>query len=803
MNKKELLEKLSLEDKAALLVGYTNMTTKPMPSLGIPSLVMSDGPNGVRRENSAETTIDNSVKTLPATCFPCGSALAASWDNNLMYEVGKAIALECRYYGINAILGPAINIKRNPLCGRNFEYLSEDPFLAGFLSASYIKGVQDQKVLACVKHYACNNLEKWRYVGDSVVDLRALNDIYLKPFELAIRESNPGMLMSSYNQINGCFASENKYLLEDRLRGKFSYKGLTVTDWGGMVHRDISLTVGQDLEMPGMVKENIQSIVDGVNKNLIPVEQVDNAVLRLLEAIEKTRVEPNKDEKAFENGKEVALKGAIRSAVLLKNENNALPLSKDKKYLIIGDLFQTMRFQGSGSALINAREIIDNKKAFDDANIQYEFVRGYDVNNPKVDPRLEEEAIEKAKEAEEIIFFGGLTDLSESEGFDRKDMKLDGNQEHLLKALTEFGKKIVFVMYGGSPFEIPSHEKIGAMLYMNLPGECGGLALTKLLFGEVSPSGKLAFTWPEKYDDVPYGEKFNSCPNELYKESIFVGYRYYNTSNKKVLFPFGHGLTYGHYHFEDFNVESDNKEVKLSFNVINDSDVAIGAIAQIYVHKVNSDIPRPNKELKTYARIDLNPRDKQIVTLSFKVPDLAVFDRKSGNDVVEDGNYIIYLSESVEIDAFSKEISVKGEKLSPLESEQPYLNTNNIENVSDDEFFNLIERRIDPYKPSKKPYTMETPICEFNSFFGKIIKKEMLKQGDKVINAAKRCKDENERIRQIKSGTFMKMMMLQNCLRSLAFSAGGLLPYKKAQGLLDLANGHIFRVLKKLLSKSK
>ena len=803
MDKKELLAKLSLEEKASLLVGYTNMTTKPLPSLGIPSLIMSDGPNGVRKENDGEKAIDNSVKTLPATCFPCGSALAASWDNDLMYEVGKAIALECRYYGINVILGPAINIKRNPLCGRNFEYLSEDPFLAGLLSASYIKGVQDQKVLACVKHYACNNLEKWRYVGDSIVDLRALNDIYIKPFEIAIRQSNPGMLMTSYNQINGCFASENRYLLEDRLRGKFNYKGLTVTDWGGMVHRDISLTVGQDLEMPGMVKENIQSIVDGVNKNLITMEQLDGAVLRLLEAIEKTRVEQTKDEKAFENGKEVALKGAIRSAVLLKNENNALPLSKDKKYLIIGDLFQTMRFQGSGSALINAREIIDNKKAFDEANIQYEFVRGYDANNLKVYPQLEEEAILKAKEADEIIFFGGLTDLSESEGFDRKDMKLDANQEHLLKSITEFGKKIIFVMYGGSPFEIPSHEKIEAMLYMNLPGECGGLALTKLLFGEVSPSGKLAFTWPEKYDDVPYGENYNSCPNELYKESIFVGYRYYNTSNKKVLFPFGHGLTYGQYHFEDFNVKVDKDNINLSFNVINDSDISLSAIAQIYVHKVNSDMPRPNKELKTYARIDLKEKDKQIVNLSFKVSDLAVFDRKSGKDVVEEGNYILYLSESVETDAFSKEININGEKLTSLESERPYLNTNNIENVSDEEFFNLIERRIDPYKPCKKPYTMETPICEFKSFFGKIIRNIMLKQGDKVIKDAKKCKDENERIRQIKSGTFMKMMMLQNCLRSLAFSAGGLLPYKTAQGLLDLANGHIFRALKKLTSKKK
>ena len=415
MDKEKLLKELTLEEKASLLVGYTNMTTRPIERLGIPSLVMSDGPNGVRKEASDEDGIVGAIKTSKTTCFPCGSALAQSFDDELLYKVGKQIAKECKYFKINAILGPAINIKRNPLGGRCFEYLSEDPYLSGKLSANYIKGVRSENVLACVKHYACNNLEKWRYVGDSIVDLRALNEIYLKPFEIAVKEGDPGMIMTSYNQINGFFASENEYLIKDRLINRFGFKGLTVTDWGGMVHRDISLNIGQDLEMPGMVPENIQKIVDGVKSGLISRETLDNSVLNLLTAIEKTRNEDVVDESVFDESEEVALNAAINSAVLLKNENHVLPLDKNKKLAIIGDLFGFLRFQGGGSALINSRKIVDNKTAFDEMGIDYVYAKGYDSNKSAVNPKLEYEAIKACKNIKTVVFFGGLTDLSESE----------------------------------------------------------------------------------------------------------------------------------------------------------------------------------------------------------------------------------------------------------------------------------------------------------------------------------------------------------------------------------------------------
>ena len=801
MDEKELLNNLSLEEKAHLLVGHTNMTTYPILDKGIPSFIMSDGPHGVRKENETESSIDNSIKTLPATCFPSGSTLSNTFDNDLLYKIGSQIGQECRYYGINAILGPAINIKRNPLCGRNFEYISEDPFLAGYLASNYVKGIQDQHVLACLKHYACNNLEKWRYVGDSIVDKRALNDIYLKPFEIVVRESHPGMVMTSYNKINGTFASENEYLINNRLRGKMGFDGLTVTDWGGMVHRDLSLSAGQDLEMPGMIKENVEKIINGVQSGQVKIEDVDNAVLRLLTAIKKTRVDKINDENIFIKSKEVALEAALKGAVLLKNDNSTLPLNKNKKLLVVGNLFNDMRFQGSGSSLINAKHIIDNKTAFDSSGVNYECAQGYDQMTSKVNKKLEKEALDKCLDADTILFFGGLTDLSESEGYDRPNMLLDGNQIHLLEQICELNKKVIFIAYGGSPFEIPCLDKLSAILYMCLPGECGGEALRQLLFGEVSPSGHLGQTWMKRYSDIPFFDEFIKTPNELYKESIFVGYRYYNTVNKEVEFPFGFGLTYGQYSFRNLKTKVNNDDIEVTFDVINESNIPLSVVPQIYVGNKDSSLPRPKKELKTYTRIDLKENDKQTLTLKINIADLAVYDVNRGKDVVEDGKYIIYLSDNVEHDYETAVISVHGEMIEQNDKYNFYSDLDKLPLMTKQDFEKVIDRPIEEYLFNKKPYTLETPIMEFNTFFGKIIKKTMLNMGNKIIKSAKKVKDEQERKRQIKSGTFIKSVITTNCLRSLCYSSAGVLSYNRALGLLYLANGKLFKGLKYINKK--
>ncbi len=801
MDYKDLISKMTLEDKASLLVGFSNMRTKPFPNLDIPSLLMSDGPNGVRKWSDKTLATDPSYQDVAETCFPSGSTISNSWDNNLFYEIGQSIALECRYFNINAILGPAINIKRNPLCGRNFEYLSEDPLLAGYLSSYYIKGVQDNGVLACIKHYACNNLEKWRYVGDSIVDLRALNEIYIKGFEIAIRESNPGMLMTSYNQINGAFASQNEYLINDRLRNKFKYDGLTVCDWGGMVNRDLALNAGQDLEMPGMVNENIQKIIDGVNSGLISMETVDESVRRILTAIDKTRIEKLEDKTIFDKSKEACLKGALEGAVLLKNNENILPLSLDKKYVIIGDLFENLRFQGGGSAFIDARGVISNKKAFEEGQVQYIYAQGYSQIDTRVNPALEDEAIKLAEGTDMVLFFGGLSDSSESEGFDRDNMKLDANQIHLIERLVALNKKIVFIMYGGSSFEIPHVDRIDAMLFMGLPGERGGQALFKLLFGEVSPSGKLTQTWAKSYLDIPFAEEYTVTPNELYKESIYVGYRFFHTVRREVLFPFGYGLTYGKYKLSNLHAKVEKQQIDVTFAVKNGSEIPLSAIAQIYISKPDSVIRRPEKELKGYARIDLQPNETKEGKIIINMKDLAVYETNSGLDKIEDGEYIIYLSESIEHSIDKVHVRVKGEELEPDLMENEYLNLINIDKRNKEKFEMLIGRKIPDYQKAKKPFTIETPICELDSFFGRIIQKEMTKQGDKIIKQADKEKDEVEKIRKIKEGTFLKKMILVNCLRSLSFSSSGLLPYQKALGLVDLANGKIFKAIKQLTKK--
>ena len=797
MDKEKILKELSLYDKASLLVGYTNMTTRPIEEFDIPSLVMSDGPNGVRKEND-DKSIEGSIKTLKATCFPCGSALAQSFDDELIYEVGKQIALECKYYGINALLGPAINIKRNPLCGRNFEYLSEDPYHSGKMGASFVKGVQSENVISCVKHFACNNLEKWRYVGDSIVDERALNEIYLKSFEIAVKEAKPGMVMTAYNQVNGQFASENTYTLKDTLIGKWGYQGLTVTDWGGMVHRDISLNAGQDLEMPGMVKENIQKIVDGVNSGLIEMATLDNAVSHLLDAIERTKDNERIDESVFEASKEVALKAAMKSAVLLKNKDNVLPLDKNKKLVVIGDLFTQMRFQGSGSALINARETFDNVKAFEEENIDYVFERGYDQNKTAVNPALETKAIRACKDIKTIVFFGGLTDLSESEGYDRKDMKLEKNQRHLLRELAKLNKNLICIFYGGSPFEIPSYEKIDGILYMNLPGQMGGLALTNLLFGKVSPSGRTSQTWPISYEDIPFSNEYASNPLELYKESIYVGYRYFVTAKKEVRFPFGYGLSYGETHSSNFDIQYKSGAVQVSFDIENLSDIDLEETIQVYVGMPHSNVARPEKELKKYLKIKLGSKEQKHVSCDIPLSDLMIFDNSKKEFVTEKGEYIIYISKNANDDLYKKMIEIHGEEVEKCEKSSKYLQIADFLANSREDFEEFIGRKIPKYVAGKRPYTMETPICEYRSFFGRIIRKEMLKVGDKVIKSAKKIEDEQERQRTIKSGTFIKMMISQNCLRSILFSSGGLVDTKKAEGILDIANGKVIRGFKKM-----
>ena len=793
-------DKLTLKEKATILVGYRTMSTYPIPEKGIESIMMSDGPNGIRTEDQNGDSLSNISKTLPATCFPCGVTLASTWNIDLAHKMGVAMGEECVNFGINVLLGPAVNIQRNPLCGRNFEYLSEDPLLAGSIGANITKGVQSQGVGACMKHYACNNNEKYRYVGDSILDLRALYEIYLKPFEIITKEADPRAVMTAYNQINGTFASENKYLIEDVLRNSWGFDGIVMTDWGGMVHRDIALNNGCDLEMPGMNDYNIKVIYDAVKNGTVKEETVDKSINRLIECRKRTDIKEKKSCNLIEHYK-LALDIALEGAVLLKNDNNLLPLSKDNKYLVIGGLFDQMRYQGSGSSLLNPAIIKDHKKAFLDFGVNYDFVMGYKENETEPDEKLEEEAVNKAKEADTILFYGGLNDYVESEGYDRDDMSIPHNQLSLLDKLTKLGKKIVVVLFNGSPIELPFFDSVDSILSMMLPGEAGGEATTKLLFGEVCPSGKLPQTWTYLYSDVPFGNEFISSPNELYKESIFVGYRYYNTVKKEVRFPFGYGLSYTQFAYRNLRLKVENNGVLATFCVKN-TGICLGKeTAQLYISKSDSMVVRPSLELKGFTKVELNPGEEKEVSIFVKNESLGVF--VNDKFVVEDGEYQILVGGSSLDLPLSESIVIKGEKLVSSQYDEIYQEFLNSHQMDKETFEKVVGRTITDYVVNKKPYTLETPIGEFDTFFGKIFKNATCNMGLRQYKKACKKKDSLEKEREKKAGIFVYRLMPNNSLRSLSFSSSGLFSYSLAKGILELANGHFFRGLGAMGKKYK
>ncbi len=799
----DVLSSLSLEEKARLLCGASNMGTYEIRDKGIRSLSVSDGPNGVRKERDKDNSdsLSSISGSLPCTAFPTGVVLANTWNAELAKSQGIAMAEECIHYGVNVILGPATNIKRNPKTGRNFEYYSEDPLISGKMAANYINGCQSLKVGVSLKHFACNNNEKYRFTGDSIVDERALREIYLKPFEIAIKESHPWCLMNAYNKINGVHCSENDYLMNKILRDEWGFDGLSMTDWGGIRDRVEGLKYGTDLEMPGSVEHNIQAIISANKGGSLPMEVIDKSVIRLLNTLERT--EQDKKPCDFDSHYPLALQIAEEGAVLLKNDGT-LPLSRDKKLLVIGDLFRMPRYQGSGSSLLNANKFVSHIDAW--GGTDYEFVQGYDEFNSNVDSKLEEEALNKAKDYETILFFGGQNDYVESEGFDRDTIKLPENQLSLLDKLQKFCKKLVVVLFGGSSIELPNIDKVSSILYMGLAGETIGEATYNLLFGKANPSGKLTETWPLKYEDVPFGEDFTKTPNELYKESIYVGYRYYVSANKEVAYPFGFGLSYTTYEYSDFATEDKGDTILFRVNVKNTGKMAGKAVVQIYSGLKDSNIHRPLRELRCFTKVFLEPGEDKEVVLTLNKKDLSVYDIKTESFVVEDGLYNFDLCIFSSKVTSTTNVYVKGVKLEPNDNEienKYYKDLSNLPNMSDDEYSFIIGRKIEPYIFSKTPYTWETPIGEYRSFVGWVFKKATMGVGMKKFKQASKIKDERIREREKKSGYFVYRLMPSNSLRSLCYSSNGSLPYNIALGMYYLINHHWIKGIKAMCQKEK
>ena len=797
MNIEAVIKALTREEKAALVAGCDFMHTNPVPRLDIPRVRMSDGPHGLRVQNNAG---DNGVTgSEPATCFPTAAATAASWNPENIYKMGKAIGREARHYGVDVVLGPAVNIKRNPLGGRCFEYFSEDPHLAGRMGTAEALGIQSEGVGVSVKHFALNNSENYRFMGDSIADMRTIREIYLKPFEMIVKNANPETVMCAYNKINGTYCSENKWLLTDVLRRKWGFGGIVMTDWGATHDRLKMLGAGLDLEMPGDTAICRKWIMDGLESGTLDEAVLDEAVRNVLVLVDKH--ENSKQEKAdFETHHALAKEIAIDSAVLLKNDG-ALPLNDDEALFVCGELFEKMRYQGSGSSMINPTYLSTPQTAFDAHGIKYEYVKGYRENAIRSDAKLIEEVLQKSKKHQKVLVFAGLTDFVESEGADRENMRLPENQLSLINALLEAGKRVTVILFGGSPVELPFSDRVDAILNMYLPGQNGGEATYALLFGKACPSGKLAETWPMEYADVPFGDAFGKTQNEIYKESVFVGYRYYLTADKKVRYPFGYGLSYTSFDYQNMTITETEDGFKVSCDVSNVGNCDGAEVVQLYVSAPAKDIFRPVRELKGFYKVSLEAGKTKRVEIAVTKDDLRYWNTIEDRYVLEDGEYRFEICSDCQTVKLSQSVHIRGEV-----AKAPYSNTvfeiyqNADLNRMTDRIFEEMSGIKIPEISSKKPIHLESRFSDMKSTpMGWILYNCVLMVARIDMLKAKMMKAGPERDNKIKGAIFLHRILDSNSIITMSMSAGASCPYNFANGFVHMANGNILKSLKSFL----
>lgn len=665
----KVLQEMTLEEKASLCSGLGYWDTKPVKRFNIESIVMTDGPNGVRMQEGTNDRFGLN-ESARATCFPTGSCLASSWDTDLLYEVGAAIGREAKAKKVSLILGPAVNMKRSPLCGRNFEYFSEDPLLAGRLGAAYVKGVQTQGVGATPKHFAANNQERFRQTIDSRVDERTLREIYLRVFEIVVKESAPWMLMSSYNQINGSFASQNRKLLYDILRKEWGYQGLVVTDWYGTNVRPLGVAAGQDLEMPGNEGISDQEIIEAVRAGELDEESVDECVRHFLMLYNTLQENGDKDDKRteldYKENHRIAVKAAAEGSILLKNEDQILPLSADKKIAVIGAFAKNPRYQGGGSSHLNANQmdypLEQLLKIADKERISYSA--GYDPEKNDPQENLIREAAENAKAADVAVIFCGLTDSFESEGFDRENMTMPESHNALIRAVAKANPNTVVVLENGAPVEMPWLGEVKAVLESYLGGEAGGSAAAGLLFGRFNPSGKLAETFPVKLEDNPSYLNFPGCSSYVeYREGVFIGYRHYASARVKPLFPFGYGLSYTTFSISDAVMsiscyKRGDQPVSVNCKVKNTGKMAGKEVVQVYVKAPGTEVVRPKLELKGFIKVSLAPGEEKQVTIPLF--DLDYWNTDLSSWELEGGIYEVFVGNSSENLPLKLQLKVTG-----------------------------------------------------------------------------------------------------------------------------------------------
>ena len=792
----ELLSLLTLEEKVALVQGHSFMFTNEVPRLEIPSIRMSDGPHGLRIQDG-----DNGASaSLPATAFPTASCSANTWNPELVRKMGNAMAEEAQYYGINIILGPGVNVKRNPLCGRNFEYFSEDPILASRFGVAEVTGIQEKGVGVSMKHFACNNSENYRFLGNSLVDQRALREIYLRQFEYVVKNAHPETLMCAYNKINNVYCSENNWLLKEVLRKEWGFKGLVMSDWGTTHDRVLGVKSGLDLEMPGDTPICRKWLFDAVNNGELSMEELDEAVKNVLQLVEKHVHDQHLDKIDWDAHHELAKEIASEGAVLLKNDHS-LPLNKEESLLMVGEMFEHMRYQGAGSSLINPSKHSSVKDAFDLNNITYKYLRGYNVNKTVIDESLIKEVVDACKDFEKVVLFVGLTDDSESEGGDRENMSLPENQLALIDALVKENKKLVAVLFGGSVIELPFYNDANSILNMYLSGQNGGEAAYELLFGLKNPSGRLAETWPIKYSDIPFGEEYAKAAQDVYKESIYVGYRYYLTANKEVRFPFGYGLSYTTFDYSNLKVEQKENELVVTLAVTNTGALEGNEVIQIYVASPRENVHRPIRELKGFNKVNLKPNETKTVTVIINKEELKFWDIKQNRFVLEDGSYLVQVGKNSNEIVLEEKVTIEGERITKILQKE--YESIDFANLSDERYEKIWGVMI-PSLPPKKPITLESRLSDLRAtFMGRILLNAVLSVPRKQIKKAKKMPEGLERDNEIKGAQAIEKMLTTSSIMTLSMASAGAFSYGLALGFRELANGHLIRGIKYCTKKIK
>lgn len=694
MKHTDIITKLNLEQKCALLSGDTVFTTRGYKNAGVPSITLSDGPNGVRKQAGAADHLGLNP-SVPATCFPTAATVACSWDPALGEEIGRAMGEEAAAQEVAVLLGPGLNTKRSPLCGRNFEYFSEDPYLSGKMAAAYVRGIQSEGISACPKHFAVNSQELRRMASDSVVDERTLRELYLTGFEIVVKEAHPKALMSSYNLINGIYANENAHLLQDILREEWGFDGAVVTDWGGSNDHALGVKNGSTLEMPAPGGDAVRELLAAVQSGKITEADVDARLDELLTLVLGTHAAVERHSRSFDANAHHALarRAAGESVVLLKNDDALLPLAEGARVAVIGDFAETPRYQGAGSSAVNSIKVDTFLDRLNDSGLySVGFAPGFDRQG-KPDAAKQAEAVALAAKADAVLLCLGLDEIKESEGLDRADMKLADNQIELLQAVREANPNTVVIVNAGASLETPWLAHCKALVYGALGGQAGAGAMVDVLTGKINPGGKLAETWANAYADTPARDHFAGPGRTVqYREGLYVGYRYYQTAGVPVAFPFGHGLSYTQFAYSDLHADAHSA----TLTVTNTGDRAGAEIVQLYVAKPNAEIFRPAQELKAFAKVQLAAGESKTVTLTLDDKAFRYRNTRTDSWEVEGGTYELRVGASSADIRLTAAVEVIGtDALNPYAGKAlPHYQSGKVQTVPDAEWETLLGRPI-------------------------------------------------------------------------------------------------------------